>query len=139
MGTPSARNVDQAALLGVALAATVSISAAEGPWEPIETVVGLVLISVVAAYYDFSTSLREWSWARSAALASVIALCWCLTVAWPLQSVGLNPYWWLPIVWILTAGAVLGWLWRRRHGRRSRLSVPPVGVGQAEKPRRSGD
>jgi hypothetical protein len=114
------RSTDQAALLGVALAATVSISAADGPWEPIESIVGIVLLSVVVAYFDFSRShLDGQTWVRPAALASVLGLCWCLVIAWPLQQLGMNTYWWLPVCWIVVAIVIFGLL-RPRHARSRR-------------------
>lgn len=48
--------IDEAALLGVALAATVSISVAEGEWELLDTIVGVAMLFVVSSYYQFSTA-----------------------------------------------------------------------------------
>jgi uncharacterized membrane protein len=116
----SGRNTDQAALLGVALAATVSISAADGPWTPVESLVGVVLLCVIVAYYDVD---REYSgvrvWMKLIALAAVIAICSCLVVAWPAQEVGLDTGWVLPVWWFIAAGGVFGWLWRRHRRRTS--------------------
>ncbi|MEV4711271.1 hypothetical protein [Micromonospora sp. NPDC049374] len=127
---------DHVAILGVALAATVSIAAAEGPWEPLETIVGIVLVLVVVAFHDRPGGQgRGEGWARQAVLASVLALCCCLIVAWPLQSIGLDVYWFLPGTWLLAA--VAGWVYllrydhRRQDGRQA--AVSPT-VGDADPP-----
>ncbi|WP_410811875.1 hypothetical protein [Micromonospora sp. 067-2] len=115
---------DQAALLGVALAATVSITAAEGPWEPIESIVGLVLVVIVGAYHDLAEVRRErGGLVRRIALASVLALCCCLVVAWPLQSINLNLYWWLPGTWSVVVVAVLWYLRSDRSRRTNRQAA----------------
>lgn len=78
--------VDQAAVLGVVLAAAVSISAAEGAWEPIESIVGLVLLLLVKAYVDTNQVVGVSRRARRLALSAVIGLGGVLVASWPLQE-----------------------------------------------------
>jgi hypothetical protein len=100
--------IDQAALLGAALAAAVGMSAAEGAWEPIESVIGLVLLLIVHAFYDVSAARTRPGWHLvKYAVSGVLALIWCLVAAWPVQWVlGLvgRPGW---LQLILTVIAVL--------------------------------
>lgn len=124
MAESPGRNADQAALLGVALAATVTISVEDGQWEPIESIVGIVLLTIVRAYYDLSPAhLGTQTRARLVALASVAGLCCCLVLAYPAQRAGINTFWALPFFWIGLAAGFFVWLWRR-HGR--------IPSGQAE-------
>ncbi len=115
--------VDQAAVLGVVLAAAVSISAAEGVWEPLESIVGVVLLLLVAAYVDTGRitgkGLRVQRWAVS----GVVGLGGVLVAAWPLQLSGLKPgsaalNGWLCGVWLSVVFAYLVCLAVRRSGRR---------------------
>lgn len=104
------RHADQGALLGAALAATVSISVAETDWEPIETVIGIVLMIIVLAYWDPSANQRSpRPGARRAAFAAVLALCTCLAVAYPLSRSGADTVTWLPIVWLSVTAVILAW------------------------------
>jgi hypothetical protein len=144
-------NPDEAAVLGATLAAAISISVAEGPWEPIESVIGLVLIIVILAYME---PHRAHSFQRSAprrwAVAAVMGLCVSLALAWPLERLFGNTdpgapveeaLWSgaLPIAWAVTTTLAL-WLLsgrgapsaRRRRGRRRRGRRPgasPDGSG----------
>ncbi|MEI8410725.1 MULTISPECIES: hypothetical protein [unclassified Kribbella] len=123
-GSSSALNtdhrVDQAAVLGATLAATVSISAADGPWEPMESVVGAVLICLVITYVDAESLSDDRYRRRRVALASVLGVCWCLVIAWPLQLAlsGLGLGRWtdflLPLLWIVLAWSQVR---RMRRGR----------------------
>jgi hypothetical protein len=83
--TRDAGRVDQAAVLGVALAASVSVSAADGPWEPLESIVGLVLVGLLVAYIDAATVRGRGGFRRRAAVTGVAGLSICLTFAWPVQ------------------------------------------------------
>ena len=131
------RNPDEAAVLGTTLAAAISISVAEGPWEPIESVIGLVLIVVILAYMEPHRARRQpWSPARRWAVAGVLGLCVSLALAWPLERLFGNPdptappeealwTWALPIAWAATTVVALRLLslrgadpGRRRRGRR---------------------
>jgi hypothetical protein len=114
--------IDQAAVLGAALAAAVSISAADGPWEPMESIVGLVLICLIRTYVDFDAGSTGFHRRKRLAVAGVLGLAWCLVVAWPLQLVmsGLGQDRWtdflLPIVWV---GLVWNQVRRFRGGSRA--------------------
>jgi hypothetical protein len=114
--------IDQAAVLGAALAASVSISAADGPWEPMESVVGLVLICLIRTYVEIDAGSTGFHRRKRLAVAGVLGLAWCLVVAWPLQLVmsGLGQDRWtdflLPIVWI---GLVWSQVRRFRGGSRA--------------------
>ena len=85
----SSKATDQAALLGAALAAAIGISVAEGSWEPIESIVGLVLFAVVLSFTDRrpQRSPTRRSMMQHGALLSVLGLCLSLALAWPLQEV----------------------------------------------------
>lgn len=113
-------------MLGVALAVSVSVSAAEGPWEPIETVVGLVLMLVVRTYFRRDGLARDEDRGRRLALAGVVGLCWCLIAAWPIQSVlfakpDLTVFA-LPVVWLV---ATVVEVRRLRYGRLPRARRYP--------------
>ncbi|WP_410597325.1 hypothetical protein [Amycolatopsis sp. lyj-23] len=111
--------VDQAAVLGVVLAAAVSISAAEGPWEPIESIVGLVLLLLVKAFVDTAQAVGPARRAQRLALAAVIGLGAVLMASWPLQKLlcllnwGGALKWMLVVVWI---AVFVGYALLRRHG-----------------------
>src|SRR5688572_25283038 len=84
--TPStAGRVDQAAVLGVVLAASVTISTAGEAWELIESIVGLVLLMLIAAYFDTAGIDGAGNLRKRLALAAVSALCCCIMVAYPIQ------------------------------------------------------
>lgn len=82
----SGGQVDQAAVLGVVLAAAVSISAADGDWEPIESVVGVVLLLLLKGYVDTRQIVGKGRGARRCAVSGVVGLGGVLVAAWPLQS-----------------------------------------------------
>ena len=125
------RNPDEAAVLGATLAAAISISVAEGPWEPIESVIGLVLIVVILAYMEPHKGRRSLRSApRRWAVAAVLGLCLSLALAWPLERLFGNTdprapveeALWpgaLPIAWVLTTGLAL-WLLSGREARSAR-------------------
>jgi hypothetical protein len=148
------RNPDEAAVLGATLAAAISISVAEGPWEPIESVIGLVLIVVILAYMEPHKSRgSQGSAPRRSAVAAVLGLCLSLALAWPLEQLFGNTdprapveeTLWpgaLPIVWAVTTALAM-WLLsgraapraHRRRGRsrpgRRRGSSPAAGAGRS--------
>lgn len=106
------KKIDQAALLGAALAAAVGISAAEGPWEPIESVIGFVLLLIVRAFYDISAARSRPDWHLvKYAVSGVLALIWCLIVAFFVQ-LGLTTTSWagkLPLVLTVITASVFVW------------------------------
>ena len=111
--TATSNRVDHAALLGAALAASVSVAVADGDWEPLESIVGIVLVAVLVAHYPW----RQESAKRSAfAVASVTALCGVLIVAPPAEALGLLPgdEWLLLVAWMVLTVATSAWLIRRR-------------------------
>jgi len=77
---------DDTAVLGIALAATIGISASEGAWEVLETVMGAILVLILLTYVDLK-DLRGSSFVRRKLVFSgVMALCVSLAGSWPLQS-----------------------------------------------------
>jgi hypothetical protein len=116
-----ARNPDEAAVIGATLAAAITISVAEGPWEPIESVIGLVLIVVILAYMEpHKAHGSQWSAPRRWAVAGVMGLCVSLSFAWPMERLFGNTdprapveeMLWpgaLPIAWAVTTALAL-WL-----------------------------
>jgi hypothetical protein len=83
--------VDDLALAGAAVAAVVAIAAADGPYEPFESVLGLVLAILLAVLYRPSPSdSAQLAWVRSAAAAAVGALVLCLILAFPIDQVVRN-------------------------------------------------
>lgn len=88
MGDRSASS-DQSALLGTALAAVLSLYAGgsdDESWNAFNTLTGIMLLLVLIGYYQPGNRGRI-QYVRSAAFASVSALCLCIATAWPLQIV----------------------------------------------------
>jgi hypothetical protein len=117
-GTDARSNsVDRAALLGVGLAATIGLSASEGPWELIESAIGLALLLLIMAFYNADRKGHaRVSRAEAAAVSGVLALCVCLVAAFPLQrfarlSLDQLGNVWLPAVFVVSA--VGSYLFRR--------------------------
>jgi hypothetical protein len=83
---------DQAALFGAALAAILTLVFGEGPWEPLGVVFGVVLLSVVAAYYRPQPS-TGWVDAitKASAFAAVLALSGFILLAYPIQQWLIRP------------------------------------------------
>jgi hypothetical protein len=83
---------DQAALFGAALAAILTLVFGEGPWEPLGTVFGFVLLSVVVAYYR---PPRPTGWVdsltKATAFAAVLALSGFILLAYPIQQLLIRP------------------------------------------------
>ena len=74
---PAGVQTDRLAVLGVALAAAVSVTAAEGAWDVLDFVVGLVLLVLLFCYYPWN----ERADVRSlVAVATVTGLCVLLVV-----------------------------------------------------------
>lgn len=113
--------VDQAAVLGVALAASVSISAADGPWEPMESVVGLILICLLGTYFGTHRVHGDANRRKRVSLASVLALSWCLVMAWPIQLVlsAVDGREWTDVVLVVIWVALMV-----SHARRMRVPRP---------------
>jgi hypothetical protein len=92
---PGLRKVDQAALMGAALAAILAIFLPAGKWDRWGTVVGITLSFVVAGYYRIPSSPPSpdglwggwWdAFTRAGAVAGVAALCLSIALAYPLQQ-----------------------------------------------------
>jgi hypothetical protein len=92
---PGLRRVDQAALMGAALAAILAIFLPAGKWDRWGSVVGITLSFVVAGYYRIPPSppspdglLGGWwdALTRAGAVATVAALCLSIALAYPLQQ-----------------------------------------------------
>jgi hypothetical protein len=87
---PGLRRVDQAALMGAALAAILAVFLPAGRWEGWGSVVGITLTFVVAGYYRVPHSAPS-GWrdtiTRAGALACVASLCVSIAIAWPLQLI----------------------------------------------------
>jgi len=82
-------DVDRAALLGAALAATVALTfGGEGEWDWLATSVGVALLAVLGAFFRLPrTSRTPSALAEIAALSAVAALAATLVAAAPLQAV----------------------------------------------------
>lgn len=81
-------DVDRAALLGAALAATVALTfGGEGEWDYLATSVGVALLAVLAAFFRLPrTAPLPAALAEVAALSAVAALAATLVAAAPLQA-----------------------------------------------------
>src|SRR5215467_14015523 len=80
------RGIEQAALMGSALAAFIALAVGVGGWTPLSSALGLTLALVLVAYVHIPTgSLRE-RLLRLLAIAAVVALDVCLALAYPLQE-----------------------------------------------------
>jgi hypothetical protein len=75
-------NVDQAALAGVGVAGVIAISSADGPYEPFDSVTGIVLAVLLISFYrpQPPASNRQ-AWARAVPAAAVGSLVLCLIVS----------------------------------------------------------
>ena len=83
--------VDQAALLGTALVAVITVSTAPGAWDAFNTMTGITLLLVLFEYCEPVRSKvpdrsRGSTPLRTASFVCVAALCLCLTLAWPVQG-----------------------------------------------------
>jgi tetrahydromethanopterin S-methyltransferase subunit C len=124
-GTGSSASADQAALLGVALAAAVTIALAPEKWDLSDSLIGLVLTMIVLAFLDWSavcgpSCLKR----RQLAVAAVLGLCSCVTFGvavrhqWreDLQLVGF---------WVLVTAAIYVYFRRTQRVGEESDAVPP--------------
>ncbi|HZN70879.1 MAG TPA: hypothetical protein VFC00_04230 [Micromonosporaceae bacterium] len=127
--------VDQAALAGAAVAGVIAISSAEGRYEPFETVTGVVLAILLAAYYRPSTPEKGRDEAvkaltPSAVVALVASLVASSVVDWATMSGRLHVFgrnslgtsWALSLFWLIAfVGAYIAlryhWGAKRRRSR----------------------
>jgi hypothetical protein len=83
-----ANPVDEAALMGAALAAIVALVVSPGEYGKLSSMIGATLLFVILAFYRLE--LRPGSpfraFFRGAALAAVTGLCACLLISWPVQN-----------------------------------------------------
>ena len=80
MTTPSGPvegQVDRIAVLGVALAAAASVAVAEGDWDALDLVVGVVLFVVLVSFYPWTAQVDR---RTLPAVAAVTGLCVLLVV-----------------------------------------------------------
>lgn len=113
-------NVDQAALLGAAVAGVIAISASEGRYEALDSVSGVVLGLLLLTYGPRAAQPLE-----RLAVAAVGGLVACLAAAWPIDLV---------VHWIASANdqewtsGVLAVVWLaivlREVGKRPRPDKP---------------
>jgi hypothetical protein len=80
------RPIDHAAVFGAALAAVITLTVGQGPWSPIGTVIGVLLLAVIQGFYNVPAGA---GWRESIAVGAVVAACVSVALAWPLQ-VGLT-------------------------------------------------
>jgi hypothetical protein len=88
---PPGDRTDQAALMGAAIAAIITLVLGSGPWELLSSVIGVSLIAILVGFYRpqwRGTSRREVvdSLTQGLALAAVGALCVCLSIAYFVQT-----------------------------------------------------
>ncbi|GAA1737180.1 hypothetical protein GCM10009681_04740 [Luedemannella helvata] len=104
------------ALAAVAVGGVIAIAAAEGPYEPFESVMGIALAVIFAVLYRPPTPARAAeAWVRSAAAAAAGALVLCLILSFPVDQIvrGLASApdaADLPISWVLSALWLVGFL-----------------------------
>jgi hypothetical protein len=81
---------DQAALMGAALAAIITLVITPGAWDLFSTVVGVTLLSVLAGYYRPAKELGKIkalnAITKALALGAVAGLCICLAIAQYVQN-----------------------------------------------------
>ena len=76
------------ALAAVAVGGVIAIAAAEGPYEPFESVLGIALAVIFAVLYrpPAPPGATE-AWVRSAAAAAAGALILCLILSFPVDQI----------------------------------------------------
>ncbi|MCW6007570.1 hypothetical protein K1W54_23920 [Micromonospora sp. CPCC 205371] len=128
--------VDQAALAGAAAAGVIAISASEGAFEPFESVAGVVLFILLAAYYRLTPVAPGVSaWIKAIPPAAVGGLVISLIAAFPVQwalvgnSTAESPYTsrWLCLVWLISSTVLMVVV---RNG--SRPANPQASTAQAK-------
>lgn len=79
--------IDQAALLAALLAVFFQLTGEPGPWSPVNTGLGLILLLIIASYAQ-PTRGRRWGplYLQVLSVAVGAALSLCLVVAWPAQQ-----------------------------------------------------
>ncbi len=80
------RWIDQAALMGVALAAFIALAVGAGEWTVLSTALGLTLALVLVAYVHIPTGDLRAKLLRLLAISAVGGLDVCLILAYPLQE-----------------------------------------------------
>ena len=80
------RWIEQAALMGTALAAFIALAVGAGNWTMLSTALGLTLALVLVAYVHVPTGNIRARLLRLLALSAVAGLDVCLTLAYPLQE-----------------------------------------------------
>jgi hypothetical protein len=84
--TMETRWIDQAALLGTALAAFIALAVSAGQWTMLSTALGLTLALVLIAYVHAPTGRIRVKLLRLLAVSAVGGLDISLTLAYPLQE-----------------------------------------------------
>jgi hypothetical protein len=84
--TMEIRWIDQAALLGAALAAFIALTVSAGHWTMLSTALGLTLALVLVAYVHVPIGGIRVKLLRLLAVSAVGGLDICLTLAYPLQE-----------------------------------------------------
>jgi hypothetical protein len=82
-----ASRIDEAALLGTALAAILALTLGEGGWDWLGPAIGAALIATLTAFFDLPAKTDRKRWRELVALACVAALCAALVLAWPWQVI----------------------------------------------------
>jgi hypothetical protein len=82
-----ANPVDQAALMGAALAAIVALVVSPGEYGVLSSIIGAILLLVISAFYslDRRQDPPRRAFFRGGALAAVTGLCAFLLISWPVQ------------------------------------------------------
>jgi hypothetical protein len=80
------RAIDQAVLIGAALAAFIALAVGVGQWTLLSSALGLTLAIVLIAYVHVPTGTFRARLLRLLAVSAVGALALCLTLAYPLQE-----------------------------------------------------
>jgi hypothetical protein len=80
------RAIDQAVLVGAAVAAFVALAVGIGQWTLLSSALGLTLAIVLIAYVHVPTGSIRSKLLRLLAVSAVGALDVCLTLAYPLQE-----------------------------------------------------
>jgi hypothetical protein len=93
METSRPSGIDQAALLAALLTVFFQVTGEPGPWGPVNTVFGLILILFIAAYAEPSLT-RRFARIHLQALAVAVgaAAGACLVFAWPAQETVVRYY-----------------------------------------------
>ncbi|WP_344139316.1 hypothetical protein [Luedemannella flava] len=107
---------DEVALAAAAVAGVVAIAVADGPYEPFESVMGVVLAILLAVLYRPPTpESGTTAWVKAAAAAAVGALVLCLVLSFPVDQAvravaadGGNTD--LSVSWVLSALWLIGFL-----------------------------